>query len=59
MKYHTNYVQVFWGMGIQRDYFRSEITLLTTSGQMARHIVINQKPTKSLKIDFGQKFKFL
>ena len=45
--------------GIQRDYFRSEITFLTTSGQMAGHILKNRKSTKSLKNRFWPKIQNL
>ena len=33
-------------LGIQRDFFRPEITFLTTSGQMAGHILKNRKIDK-------------
>ena len=46
-------------LGIQRDYFRSEIIFLTTSGQMAGHILKNQKSTKSLKNRFWPKIQNL
>ena len=46
-------------LGIQRDYLRSEITFLTTSGQMAGHILKNRKSTKSLKNRFWPKIQNL
>ena len=44
-------------LGIQRDYFRPEITFLTTSGQMADHILKNKKSQKSPKNRFGPKIQ--
>ena len=46
-------------LGIQRDYFRSEIIFLTTPGHMIGHILKNRKSTKSLKNRFWPKIQNL
>ena len=44
-------------LGIQRNYFRPEITFLTTSGEMAGHMLKNQKSQKSPKNRFWPKIQ--